>query len=50
MIEDLIFAILAVVALASAIGMIPVKDLFRASLCLVAVFISRAGIYVLLNA
>ena len=50
MIEDLIFAILAVAALASAIGMIAVKDLFRAALCLVAVFISIAGIYVLLNA
>lgn len=50
MIEDLIFGFFAVAALASAIGMIALKDLFRSALCLVAVFISIAGIYVMLNA
>ena len=50
MIEDLIFSMFAVVALAAAIGMIALKDLFRAALCLVIVFVSIAGIYVMLNA
>lgn len=50
MIEDLIFSLFAVTALAGSISMIALKDLFRAALCLVVVFISIAGIYVLLNA
>ena len=50
MIENIIFAIFAFGALLGATTMIALKDLFRSALCLVVVFISIAGIYVLLNA
>ncbi len=48
--QDVVFWLLTVVAVGSALGVVLVRDLFRAALLLVAVFIAVGGYFVLLNA
>ena len=48
--QDVVFWILGVVAISAALGVVLIRDLFRAALLLVLVFISVAGFYVMLNA
>mgnify|MGYP001372046910 CR=1 FL=1 len=48
--QDVVFWILGVVAISAALGVVLIRDLFRASLLLVLVFVSVAGFYVMLNA
>jgi NADH-quinone oxidoreductase subunit J len=48
--QDIVFWFLAVVAIGAALGVVLVKDLFRAALLLVVVFIAVAGFFVLLSA
>ena len=48
--QDIVFWILAVVAVGAALGVVLVKDLFRAALLLVVVFVAVAGFFVLLSA
>lgn len=48
--QDVIFWLLAVVAIGAALGVVLTRDLFRAALLLVVVFIAVAGFFVLLNA
>lgn len=48
--QDIAFWFLAVVAIGAALGVVLVKDLFRAALFLVVVFIAVAGFFVLLSA
>ncbi|MGA2367434.1 MAG: NADH-quinone oxidoreductase subunit J [Dehalococcoidia bacterium] len=47
---DLIFYLLAVIALAASIAVILVRDIFRAALCLIVLFMSVAGFFLLLHA
>ena len=49
-VQDLAFWILSVVAIAAALGVVLVRDLFRSALLLAVVFISVAGFFVLLSA
>jgi NADH-quinone oxidoreductase subunit J len=49
-IQDIAFWLLAVVAIGAALGVVLVKDLFRAALLLVLVFMAVAGFFVLLSA
>jgi NADH-quinone oxidoreductase subunit J len=48
--QSLVFWILAVVAIGSALGVVVVRDLFRAALLLALVFIAVAGFFVLMSA
>ena len=48
--QDVIFWILAVVAISAALGVVLVRDLFRAALLLILVFVTVAGFFVMLNA
>ena len=48
--QDIVFWVLSVLAIGAALGVVLVKDLFRASLLLVLVFIAVAGFFVLLSA
>lgn len=48
--QDVVFWILSVVAIGAALGVVLTKDLFRAALLLVLVFVAVAGFFVLLNA
>ena len=48
--QDVIFWFLAVAAIGAALGVVLVKDLFRAALLLIVVFVVVAGFFVLLNA
>ena len=48
--QDVVFWILGVVAIGAALGVVLIRDLFRAALLLVLVFVSVAGFYVMLNA
>ena len=48
--QDIVFWFLAVVAIGAALGVVLVRDLFRAALLLVVVFIAVAGVFVMLNA
>ena len=48
--QDTVFWILAVVAIGAALGVVLIKDLFRAALLLVVVFMAVAGFFVLLSA
>lgn len=48
--QDAVFWLLAVLAIGSALGVVLVKDLFRAAMLLVLVFIAVAGFFVLLSA
>ena len=47
---DIVFWILAVVAVSSALAVVLLKDVFRAALCLVFLFLTIAGVYVILHA
>jgi NADH:ubiquinone oxidoreductase subunit 6 (subunit J) len=48
--QDVVFWLLSLVAIGAALGVVLVKDLFRAALLLVVVFVAIAGLFVLLNA
>ena len=48
--EDVVFWVLAVASVAGALGVVLIRDVFRAALLLVVVFLAIAGIFVLLNA
>ena len=48
--QDIIFWSLAVTAVGSALGVVLVRDLFRAALLLVVVFVAVAGFFVMMNA
>ena len=48
--QDIVFWILAVVAVGAALGVVLIRDLFRAALLLVVVFMAVAGFFVLLSA
>ncbi len=48
--QDIVFWILSVLAIGASLGVVLVKDLFRAALLLVVVFIAVAGFFVLLSA
>lgn len=47
---DILFWILAVIAVAAALAVVILKDIFRAALSLVLLFIIIAGVYIMLNA
>lgn len=47
---DLVFYLFAALAVASAIAVIIVRDIFKAALCLILLFMTVAGIYLLLHA
>lgn len=47
---DMAFWVLAATALAGALGVVLVRDIFRAALALVLAFLAVAGIFILLNA
>ena len=47
---DVVFWILGIVSIGAALGVVLIKDLFRAALLLVLVFVAVAGFFVLLNA
>ena len=49
-VQDVVFWLLSVAAIAAALGVVLVRDLFRAALLLVGVFVAVAGFFVLLNA
>ena len=48
--QDIVFWVRSVLAIGGALGVVLIKDLFRAALLLVLVFIAVAGFFVLLNA
>ncbi len=48
--QEVVFWLLTVVAVGCALGVVLIRDLFRAALLLVAVFIAVGGYFVLLNA
>ncbi len=48
--QDVVFWLLTVVAVGCALGVVLIRDLFRAALLLVAVFIAVGGYFILLNA
>ena len=48
--QDVVFWFLAIAAIGAALGVVLVRDLFRAALLLIVVFIAVAGFFVLLNA
>ncbi len=49
-VQDVVFWLLSVAAIGAALGVVLVRDLFRAALLLVGVFVAVAGFFVLLNA
>lgn len=48
--QDVIFWVLSVSAVASALAVVLLQDVFRAALMLVVVFLAVAGLYVMMNA
>lgn len=48
--REVVFWALAVVAIAGAVGVVMVRDLFRAALLLATVFVAVGGFYVMMNA
>ena len=48
--QEIVFWVLAVVAIGAALGVVLIRDLFRAALLLVLVFVAIAGFFVLLSA
>ncbi len=48
--QEVVFWLLTVVAVGSALGVVLIRDLFRAALLLVAVFVAVGGYFVLLSA
>lgn len=47
---DLVFWVLSVVAIAGALGVVLVRDLFRAALMLATAFVAVGGLFVMMNA
>lgn len=47
---ELVFFLLAAMAIISAVGVIVLRDVFKAALCLILLFMTVAGIYLLLHA
>jgi len=47
---ELVFVLLSVIAVVAAIGVLIVRDIFRAALCLIVLFMPVAGVYLLLHA
>jgi NADH-quinone oxidoreductase subunit J len=50
LVVDVVFWVLSAAAIGAALGVVLVKDLFRAALFLVVVFITVAGLFVMLSA
>lgn len=48
--QDVVFWVLSVVAVGAAVGVVLIRDLFRAALLLALVFITVAGFFVLMSA
>ena len=48
--QDIVFWLLSVMAIGGALGVVMVPDLFRAALLLIVVFMSVAGVFILLSA
>lgn len=48
--QDIVFWVLSIAAIAAALGVVLVRDLFRSALLLAVVFVAVAGFFVLLNA
>jgi NADH:ubiquinone oxidoreductase subunit 6 (subunit J) len=48
--QDIVFWLLSLVAIGAALGVVLVRDLFRAALLLVVVFVAVAGLFVMLSA
>lgn len=48
--DDIVFWILAVASISGALGVVVLRDIFRAALMLITVFLALAGFFVLLNA
>ena len=48
--EDVIFWVLALGTVAPALGVVLIRDIFRAALLLVVVFLAVAGLFVMMNA
>ena len=48
--QDVIFYVLAVASVVAALGVVLLRDIFRAALLLVVVFLAVAGFFVMLNA
>ena len=48
--QDVIFWVLAVASVGAALGVVLLKDIFRAALLLVVVFLAVAGLFVMMNA
>ena len=48
--QDVVFWILAVMAIVGALGVVLLPNLFRAALLLIVVFVAVAGMFILLNA
>ena len=48
--EQLVFWVLSVTAIAGALGVVLVRDLFRSALLLAIVFVAVGGLFVLMNA
>ena len=47
---DVLFWVLAIVAIASALGVVLLRNVFRAALLLVVVFLAVAGFFIMMNA
>jgi len=47
---ELVFLLLSAIAVISAMGVIMVRDVFRSALCLIVLFMTVAGVYLLLHA
>lgn len=48
--QDVVFWLLSLVVIGAALGVVLIRDLFRAALLLVVVFVAVAGLFVLLSA
>ena len=48
--QDVVFWILAVMAIVGALGVVLLPNLFRAALLLIVVFVAVAGMFILLSA
>ena len=48
--QDVVFWVLAVVAIGAAVGVVVIRDLFRSALLLALVFVAVAGFFVLMSA
>ncbi len=48
--QEISFWVLAVVAIAAAIGVVTIRNVFRTAMSLVACFVAIAGVFILLNA